>query len=148
MLFVESKYSKLMGEKAGGIVTEGAYDKYYIDEIDSFVAELKYSGLKFEVLNKTLSLHSSYTGAKILKLSKSFDEVDAELSYGNISLDIEPGASYKLDSEARYGSISVASGDKLSKSKETTTTRVWGTVGSNPKNTIKLITKYGNIEIN
>jgi hypothetical protein len=148
MLFVESKYSKLMGEKAGGIVTEGAYDKYYIDEIDSFVAELKYSGLKFEVLNKTLSLHSSYTGAKILKLSKSFDEVDAELSYGNISLDMEPGASYKLDSEARYGSISVASGDKLSKSKETTTTRVWGTVGSNPKNTIKLITKYGNIEIN
>jgi len=47
MLFVESKYSKLIGERAGGIITEGAYDKYYIDELDSFVAELKYSGLKF-----------------------------------------------------------------------------------------------------
>jgi len=65
MLFVESKYSKLLGEKAGGIVTEGAYDKYYFDEVDSFVAELKYSGLKFGRLNKTLDLHSAYTLTEI-----------------------------------------------------------------------------------
>jgi hypothetical protein len=147
MLFVESKYSKLLGDRAGGIITEGAYDKYYIDELDSFVAELKYSGLKFEQVNKTLNIHASYTNTKVLKLSKSFDEVEVSLAYGNLNMTMEPGASYKIDSESRYGSIKVAGGDNLSKSKETTTTKVWGTVGSNPKGNMNLITKYGNIEI-
>jgi hypothetical protein len=147
MLFVESKYSKLIGEKAGGIITEGAYDKYYFDEIDSFVAELRYSGLKFEVLNKTLSLESAYTNAKILKLSKDFDEVDASMAYGNIYMDVEEGASYKFEGEAKYGSVNIDADDKLSKSKENNYVRVWGTVGSNPKSTMNLITKYGNSTI-
>ena len=147
MLFVESKYSKLLGEKAGGIVTEGAYDKYYFDEIDSFIAELKYSGLKFEVLNKTLNLQSSYTNAKILKLSKNFEEVDASLSYGNIYMDVEEGASYKFEGEAKYGNVNIDSDDKLSKSKENSYMRVWGTVGGSAKSSMKLVTKYGNSTI-
>ena len=147
MLFVESKYSKLIGEKAGAIITEGAYDKYYIDEIDSFVAELRYSGLKFGVLNKTLSLHSTYTNAKILKLSKDFEEVDASLSYGNIYMNVESGASYKFEGEAKYGHVNIDTDDQLSKSKENNYMRVWGTVGSSAKSSIKLITKYGNSTI-
>ncbi len=147
MLMMESKYSKLSGDKAGGISTEGAYDKYYIDEVDSFSAELKYSGVKFEKLNKSLHLEAAYTNAKIGTISRNFDDVDVSLAYGNLSAGMESGASYKLDSEARYGSISVAGGDRLSKTKETTTTRVWGTVGGSPKGTMKLITKYGNIEL-
>jgi len=95
MLFVENKYSKLLGDKAGGIVTEGAYDRYYFDEVDSFVAELKYSGLKFGRLNKVLDLHSAYTGAKIGTLSNGFDEVNAQLSYGNLTVGLEQGASFK-----------------------------------------------------
>jgi hypothetical protein len=110
MLFVESKYSKVLGEKAGGIVTEGAYDKYVFDEIDSFVAELKYSGIKFGQLNKTLSLHSGYTHAKIERLSKGFDEVEASLSYGNIHMGLETGASFKFEGEAKYGNVNIDSG--------------------------------------
>jgi len=147
MLFMESKYSKLTGEKAGGIVTDGAYDKYFIDELNSFEAELKYSGIKFERLNKSLNLQATYTNTKIGRLSRDFDEVDISLAYGNLNLGMEPGASYKIESESRYGNINVANGDNLSRSKETTTTKVWGTVGSNPKSTIKAITKYGNIDI-
>jgi len=147
MLFVESKYSKLIAEKAGGIITEGAYDKYYIDELDSFVAELKYSGIKFGTLNKTLSLHSGYTNAKIEHLSKGFDEVEAALSYGNIYMGVESGASFKFEGEAKYGSVNIDVGDKMSKTKENNYTKVWGNVGSNPKSTMKLITKYGNINI-
>jgi len=143
MLFVESKYSKVLGEKAGGIVTEGAYDKYYLDEVDSFVAQLKYSGLKFGKLNKTLDLHSAYTGAKIETLSNGFDKVDAELSYGNLSVGLEEGASFKFSGEAKYGNVSVA-GDRLSKTKENNYVKVWGNVGSNPKSSIHVITKYGN----
>jgi hypothetical protein len=144
MLFVESKYSKITGEKVGGVVTEGAYDKYYLDEVDSFVAELKYSGLKFGKLNKVLELQSAYTGVKIGILNNSFDKVDAELSYGNISVGLEQGAAFKFEGEARYGSISVPGSSQLSKVKENNSLRIWGNVGSNPKSSIKVITKYGN----
>jgi hypothetical protein len=147
MLFVESKYSKVLGEKAGGIITEGAYDKYYLDEIDSFVAELKYSGIKFGRLNKTLSLESGYTNAKIESLSKDFDEVEASLSYGNIYMDVESGASFKFEGEAKYGNVNIDAGERMSKTKENSYTRVWGNVGSNPKSSMKITTRYGNISI-
>jgi hypothetical protein len=147
MLFMESKYSKLIAQKAGGVVTEGAYDKYTIDELDSFVAELKYSGIKFGRLNKTLNLHSGYTHAKIENLSKNFDEVEAELAYGNIYLGLESGATFKFDGEAKYGNVNINAGDRMSKTKENSYTRVWGNVGSNPKASIKLTTKYGNINV-
>jgi len=143
MVFVESKYSKLLGEKAGGIVTEGMYDKYTFDEVDSFVGELKYSGVKFDRLNKTFSLHSSYTGANIGTLTNGFDEVDAELSYGNFSTGLEKGAAYKFEGEARYGNVNISAGDKMNRTKENNYVRVWGNVGSNPKSTIHVVTKYG-----
>lgn len=144
MLFVENKYSKLSGEKAGGIITEGAYDKYTFEEIDSFVGELKYSGIKIGTLTKTLDLHSGYTNVKIGKLSKGFDKVDASLSYGNLNVGLEPGASFKFEGEAKYGNVNLPTGDRLSKTKENNYVRVWGNVGSNPKSSIKVITKYGN----
>ena len=147
MLYVENKYSKLLGEKAGGIITEGAYDKYFFDEIDSFEGELRYSGLKFEALNKKLNVESRYTHVKILKLSRGFKSIDASLSYGNIYLNVEEGTAFKLEGESRYGNIRVAQEGKLSKKKEGTSTSVWGTVGSNPKATINVVTRYGNIEI-
>lgn len=147
MLFVESKYSKLIGEKAGGIVTEGTYDKYYMDEIDSFVGELKYSGIKFGTLHKTLNLHSGYTHAKIEHLSKGFDEIEAALSYGNFYMGVESGASYKFEGEAKYGSVVIDAGERMSKTKENNYTKVWGNVGSNPKSAVKVVTKYGNIKI-
>jgi len=143
MLFVESKYSKLLGDRAGDIVTEGAYDKYEFEELNSFVAELKYSGLKFQRLNKALDLHSAYTGAKIGTLSKEFDKLEADMSYGNISVGLEQGASFKFEGEAKYGNISVP-GDRLSRTKENNYQKVWGNVGSNPKATIHVITRYGN----
>jgi hypothetical protein len=136
-----------LGESAGTIITEGAYDKYLIDEIDNFEAELRYSGVKFGVLNKKMSIESRYTGVKVLKLSKDFKEVNASLSYGNIFLAVEPGTSYKLEGETKYGSIKVAQEGKLSKKKEGTSMKIWGTVGSSPKSTVSVIAKYGNIEI-
>jgi hypothetical protein len=144
MLFVENKYSKLSGGIAGGIIAEGAYDKYYFDEVDSFVGELKYSGIKLGTLHKGFDLQSGYTGVKIEKLAKGFDKFDASLSYGNLNVGLEPGSSFKFEGEAKYGKVNIDTGDRLSKTKENNYVRVWGTVGSNPKSSIKVITKYGN----
>lgn len=147
MLFVESKYSKLLGETTGGIVTEGSYDKYTFDEVDNFVGELKYSGIKFESLKKKLDVESKYTPIKILNLSKDFKEVNVTTSYGNLYIDVEEGASFKIEGEAKYGNIKVAQDGKLSKEKENTSMRIWGSVGSSPKGSMNLEARYGNIDI-
>ena len=65
------------------------------------------------------------------------------MSYGNISVGLEQGASFKFDGEAKYGNITVT-GDRLSRTKENNSQKVWGNVGSNPKATIHVITRYGN----
>ena len=147
MLVVESKYSKLIGDQVGTVITEGAYDKYVFDAVDEFVAELKYSNLKFGKLNNKLDLQSSYTNASIGSVDKAFDEINASLSYGNIRLGVEPGTAFKFEGESKYGKISVAPEGKLSKSKEGSSMKIWGTVGSSPKAFIHLIVKYGNISV-
>lgn len=147
MLFVESKYSKLEGEKVGGIITEGAYDKYYFDEVGSFVAELRYSGIKFGSLSKKFNVESKYTNMKIAHLSKNFKEVSVVASYGNIYMDVEEGASFKIDAIARYGNITMPFEGKLSHMKENNTKKTWGNIGSSPKAQMNLETRYGNITL-
>lgn len=147
MIFCESRYSKLLGEKIGGIVAEGVYDKYIFDQVDNFVGELRYSGIKFGALNKKLDVESKYTNIKILDVSKDFKEINARTSYGNIYLNIEDGASFKIEGEARYGHFDIAMDGKLSRVKENNSIKVWGTVGSAPKGSIKLDARYGNIDI-
>ncbi|MFO7935923.1 MAG: DUF4097 family beta strand repeat-containing protein [Bacteroidales bacterium] len=146
-LFVESKYAKLNGAKAGRIETEGTYDKYTFDEIGSFAAELKYSGLKFGVLTRSLELESSYANVLIQNLSGEFESVDASLSYGNITMDVDNGTAFRLEGESKYGKIRVGPEGNLNRMKDGPTVKVSGTVGSNPRATINVTTKYGNIDI-
>jgi hypothetical protein len=148
MLFVNSKYSKLLGESTGGIVTDGSYDKYYFDKVENFVAELKYSGVKFGSLTKKFEVESKYTNIKIEKVSKDFKEISVESSYGNIYLGVETGASYKIEAEARYGKISLDdAGGKLNRTKENNYMKISGSVGDMPKGSMSLVARYGNIEI-
>ncbi len=147
MIFCESVYSKLIGVKTGGIVTEGRYDKYYFDEVDNFVGELRYSGVKIGVLNKKLNVESKYTHVKLAKVSKDFKEISALTSYGNIYLNMEEGTSFKLEGEARYGNFNLDLDGKLSKVKENNMIKIWGTIGSAPKGSVKLEARYGNIDI-
>jgi uncharacterized protein YajQ (UPF0234 family) len=147
MIYCDSKYSKLIGQKTGGIVTEGAYDKYTFDEVDNFVGSLRYSGIKFGTLNKKLDVESKYTHVKVFKVSKDFKMINATSSYGNIFLDMEEGTSFKIEGEARYGNFNMAMDGKLSKTKENNMIKIWGTVGSSPKGSINLETRYGNIDI-
>ena len=148
MLFVESKYSKVFGERAGSIITAGKYDKYIFDEIDNFVAEVKYSNIKFGKLNKKFKTDASYTNVKIETLSKSFEQVGADLSYGNFTMGTEPGTAFNLKAESKYGGIDIAPEGKLSKVKENSYVKMWGTVGSGGKAEVDLVTRYGNITIN
>jgi len=147
MIYVNGKYSKLMGEKTGGVDADGSYDKYFFDEVGSFEAELRYSGLKFGALTRKLNVESKYTNIKILHLSKDFKEVNVASSYGNISMDVEEGASFRFEGESKYGKINVALDGKLNKSKEKNTMKIWGTVGSAPKGSMDLVAGYGNIDI-
>ncbi len=133
MIYCESKYSKLYGEKTGGIITEGAYDKYDFQETDNFVGILRYSGVKLGTLNKKLDVESKYTHVKVNNVSSDFKMINATSSYGNIYLNLEEGASFKIEGEARYGNFNIAMDGKLSKVKENTMVKVLGNRRPCPK---------------
>jgi len=147
MLIVESKYSKLYGENAGTVISEGKYDKYTFRELDNFVAELKYSNVKIDKLHQKFDLNASYTNVKIDYLLKGFEKIRANLSYGNFSAITEPGTSYNLNADSKYGEINVSPASNLSRSRENGNLKVSGTVGTNPKSDVNIVTRYGNIHI-
>ncbi len=143
----ESKYSKILGGGVGELYAKGAYDKYRFDEVGSFRAELKYSGVKIAFLKKSFELETKYTNVKLEELSPDFELLSANLAYGNIFAGIPGGAAYSVNAEARYGSVTLDEAGQLSRSNERNVQRVWGTVGSNPKSRIELFSKYGNISL-
>lgn len=147
MVFVDSKYSKLAGAKAGTIITDGTYDKYLFDAVDNFVAELKYSNVKFGKLNKKCDVSANYTNVKLETVSKGFEVIKADLSYGNFAMGTEAGIAFNLSAESKYGGIDVGPSGNLSKEKENSYVKVWGTVGSGAKANVEAVTRYGNIEI-
>jgi hypothetical protein len=59
----------------------------------------------------------------------------------------EPGIAFNLDAESKYGGIDVKPDGNLSKSKENSYMKVWGTVGSGARADVDLVTRYGNINI-
>jgi hypothetical protein len=147
MIYADSKYSKLLGSKTGGIVAEGAYDKYYFDEVDNFVAELRYSGVKFGLLKKKFEVESKYTNIKLMDVPDDFKEVNINSSYGNIYVNVDDQASFKIEAETKYGNVNVAQEGRLSSQKENNYKKVWGTVGSSPKGSMMLEARYGNITV-
>ncbi|MDF1574249.1 MAG: hypothetical protein P1P86_03550 [Bacteroidales bacterium] len=70
--------------------------------------------------------------------------MDAELVYGNLTVGLESGAAFKFEGEAKYGSVHIDTSERMSKTKENNYVRIWGNVGSSPKSSIRVITKYGN----
>jgi myo-inositol-hexaphosphate 3-phosphohydrolase len=109
--------------------------------------EGKYSGYEIGNLANSIKGTIAYSNIEIDNVKKGFENIDLDSKYGNVEIDVEDEASYKLKAESEYGNIS----SKLDKNteKDGTSKMVEGHVGSDKstKSTIKLVSKYGNIEV-
>lgn len=143
-----SKYSKGSIGKASSLVADNSYDGYQIGEIGNFVVVGKYSNFQVKYLSKKIDLDVKYTDVSVGTVSKTFENIDVTSKYGKINLGIEPGASYYLDGYAGYTSIDYPTeNSRVNRINENVKMTVKGTIGSNPKGSVKINTEYGGVRL-
>ena len=88
----------------------------------------------------------SSNGALTFAGSLADGESVLKTSFGSISVALPADAQFQLDAQTSFGTIDT--GFTLAKDGKTSKTHVRGTVGENPKASLKLVTSNGSISIN
>jgi hypothetical protein len=164
-LTLNTKYSDIHVVKALDVKTMSRYDDYDITSVRDLTTDSQYGGFKVGNAN-SLTLISRYTDLRLVKvltsatidmnygelvienLSKGFSNVTIKGAYTDVSIDVEAGASYKVDASTSYADISYPTGTKTSVDNERGTNREFkGIVGtsSSPSASITARLSYGGL---
>lgn len=147
-LILMSKYSKGNLGKTSSLVGENSYDSYQIGDLSNLVIVGKYSNFQINSIAKKIDLNVKYTDVKVNMVPKSFESIDINNQYGKVNIGIETGASYRLDGVAKYTNIDYPSDNaRLNRISENTKLTVNGTIGNDPKATVKVNTEYGGVKL-
>jgi hypothetical protein len=147
-LILLSKYSQGNLGRTSSLVGDNSYDTYQVDALSNLVIEGKYSNFKINNVAKKVNLNTKFTDFQISSIPAGFESIEVNNQYGKIDLGIERGASYKLDATAKYTNIDYPSENaKVNKISENTRMSVNGTVGNNPKASVKINTEYGGVKL-
>lgn len=147
-LILLSKYSKGNLGRTNSLVGDNSYDHYQIQDLSNIVIEGKYSSFNINSIAKKIDVNIKYSDFKVNKVPKSFESIEVNNQYGQVSIGIEPGASYRLDGTAKYTNIEYPSENaRLNRISENTRLSVNGTIGSDPKATVRVDTQYGGVRL-
>lgn len=164
-LVLNTKYSDVHVDKALDIKTTSRYDDYDINSVRDLTSDSQYGGFKVASAN-SLNLISRYTdfqagrvassatidmnygGLVISNLAKGFSSVNIKGAYTDVSIDVEAGASYRVDAATTYADISYPTGTKASVDSEKGSSREFkGVVGASasPAASITARLSYGGL---
>lgn len=147
-LILLSKYSHGNLGKTSSLVGDNSYDTYQIDGLTNLVIEGKYSNFKINNVAKKVNINTRFTDFQIGSVPTGFESIEVNNQYGKIDIGIEPGASYRLDGTAKYTNIDYPDVNaRVNKISENTRMSVNGTIGNNPKASVKIITEYGGVKL-
>jgi hypothetical protein len=147
-LILISKYSKGNLGNTSSLVGDNSYDSYQIGNLSNLVIDGKYSNFQITSLVKKLDLNIKYSDLKIYQIPRSFESIEINNQYGKVNLGIDPGASYYLDGFAKYTTIDYPTENaRLNKISENVKMTLKGTIGDNPKSTVKINTEYGGVSL-
>lgn len=142
-----SKHSTIEVENASSLVVKGKFDNYKIGKIKNLVAEGSYTEFKVKTLSGKLSVDGKFGGIRVDQVTNTFEEIQIDLEHAGIKLGIAPEISYKIDATSNFGNINISDDSKLNKITKNTSNQMYGNVGNNPTATIKIRTKFGDIDI-
>ena len=145
-LSAEVRYSEITIKRAGNLEIESAYSEFYLGEVNAIELESKYDKVMLKKLMGSLEIESAYTQVTLDQLSNRFNEIDAEMTYGNFTAGLEKGVSFDIEAEVVYGSIRIPKGN-YSSDKQGMRQEVKGTVGAGGKSSITVEMKYGNLSL-
>ncbi|MFK7932431.1 MAG: hypothetical protein AB8G22_02920 [Saprospiraceae bacterium] len=121
-LSLTSKYSKVTIDKANDIRSETKYDTYDIGEVrdfrnngkydsfnieyaDNIVVGSKYTEVYAQKVGNSLDFDLEYGGATVEKVAKGFADIRIVGSYADFKINVEDGASYRMEATANYAGI-------------------------------------------
>lgn len=121
-LNLTSKYSKVTIDKANDIRSETKYDTYDIGEVrdfrnngkydsfdiayaDNLIVNSKYSEIFTSKIGNSIDLDLEYGGATVERIAKGFSDVRIVGSYADFKINVEDGASYRMEATANYAGI-------------------------------------------
>lgn len=147
-LILISKYSRGHLGKTSSLVSENAYDQYQLSDLSNLVLDGRYSNFQINSIARKIDVNLQYSDLKVNQVPKSFESVQVDNRYGKVNIGIESGASYHLDGFARYTNIEYPTENaRLNRISENTRLTVNGTIGNNPKATVKVSTEYGGVKL-
>lgn len=147
-LVLVSKYSKGHLGRTSSLVGDNSYDNYQLSDLANVVIDGKYSNFQINSVAKKININIKYTDFKVNMVPKSFENIEVNNQYGKVTIGIEPGASYRLDGTAKYTNIDYPSDNaRLNRISENTRLTVNGTIGNDPKASVKVNTEYGGVKL-
>jgi hypothetical protein len=165
-LQLNTKYSNMKIEQAMDIRSNSKYDNFKIGEIRQLDIHTKYSNVtascmtnliavagytdfRVDKIYKIIDIDLNYGGANIGLLTKNFTDVRFTGNYADFKVNVEEGASYKLDASGNYAGITNPNGLKIQFERDKGTSyAVEGFVGNTTtNNAIKVSLNYGGAKI-
>lgn len=147
-LILLSKYSKGDLGRTSSLVGDNSYDTYQVGDLANLVIEGKYSNFMINSVSKKVDVNIKYTDLKVNMVPKTFESIEVDNQYGKVNLGIEPGASYRLNGEAKYTNIEYPTENaRLNRISENTRLSLNGTIGNDPKATVRVNTQYGGVKL-
>ncbi len=98
---IDSKFSKVTIESANEVISESAYDGYDLGDIGVLRNEGKYDNFKVDKLEQ-LDIYTKYTTVRVETIVTG---IQANMTYGGITLDRILGSTNEIKIDARYTGI-------------------------------------------
>jgi len=148
-LDVNSSFSTFETEKAVSIDLQAKYGEVNIGEIDVLVADVQFSGFELDKVSKSLELDIGYGGSLDIGVSKSAQLFDIESSFGPVNIKLEPGINADVEARLSFCNLKYDESRIVFNKiiKDHTSSEYTGKVGSGAGTTIKIVSKYGNVQI-
>jgi hypothetical protein len=106
-LEVQSKYVNYKTAKVGTVKADCSYGSINIDSVDELDAKLRYAPMSVENLGRKLNLDCSYSGTKINSTSGQLKSVKFSGRYSDLRLSLDPDLSADFNADLKYGNLSI-----------------------------------------
>ncbi len=147
-LDLDSQYSTYGVQSVKSFSNSGGFDDFKVDSVWSFDMHGGYCDVKLGYLGDEAKFRMSFGDVHIESTSANLKRLQFEGSYTELTASLHPALQYSLTAEASYADISTPRGFTMVKQiSKTTTERVEGHFGANPKATIVLKSSFGDLTI-
>lgn len=124
------------------------YDEWEIREIKDFSATSRYSEFDIGLLKKSFILDANFGECDISRTSSKFTNIELDLSYTDVELNIDPGTSYSLKVDGSYTDVEYPEDRfKGSYQSKMMSLSMDGTIGDAPSGKVLIETSYGDVEL-